>query len=35
VTRLKIDRSLIRDATTDLEDAAVIKAIIYFGGVSG
>ena len=29
VTRLKIDRSFIRDAITDAEDAAVVKAIIY------
>ncbi|MGA1834699.1 putative bifunctional diguanylate cyclase/phosphodiesterase [Rhizobium wenxiniae] len=31
VTRLKIDRSFIRDVTADPEDAAVVKAIIYLG----
>ena len=29
VTRLKIDRSFIRDVTFDTEDAAVVNAIIY------
>lgn len=31
VTRLKIDKSFIRDVASDLEDAAVVKAIIYLG----
>lgn len=31
VTRLKIDRSFVRDVETDTEDAAVVKAIIYLG----
>lgn len=31
VTRLKIDHSFVRDVTSDPEDAAVIKAIIYLG----
>jgi diguanylate cyclase (GGDEF)-like protein/PAS domain S-box-containing protein len=31
VTRLKIDRSFIRDVTIDPEDAAVVNAIIYLG----
>ncbi|WP_234892393.1 putative bifunctional diguanylate cyclase/phosphodiesterase [Agrobacterium vitis] len=31
VTRLKIDRSFIRDVTTDAEDVAVVKAVIYLG----
>lgn len=31
VTRLKIDRSFIRDLETNAEDAAVVKAIIYLG----
>ena len=35
VTRLKIDRSFIRDVTSDPEDAAVVKAIIYLGASFG
>ncbi|RLQ87098.1 putative bifunctional diguanylate cyclase/phosphodiesterase [Notoacmeibacter ruber] len=31
VTRLKIDRSFIRDVTTVPEDAAVVKAVLYLG----
>ncbi|RYY23405.1 MAG: EAL domain-containing protein [Sphingomonadales bacterium] len=31
VTRLKIDRSFIRDVNSDPEDAAVVKAILYLG----
>lgn len=31
VTRLKIDRSFIRDVTVDREDAAVVHVVIYLG----
>ena len=31
VTRLKIDRSFIRDVTIDPEDAAVVHVVIYLG----
>jgi diguanylate cyclase (GGDEF)-like protein/PAS domain S-box-containing protein len=31
VTRLKIDRSFVRDLSTDEEDAAIVKAIVYLG----
>lgn len=31
VSRLKIDKSFIRDVTSDHEDAAVVQAIIYLG----
>tara|TARA_R110001606_G_scaffold63987_1_gene148767 strand:- start:292 stop:2463 length:2172 start_codon:yes stop_codon:yes gene_type:complete len=31
VSRLKIDRSFIRDVSIDAEDAAVVKAILYLG----
>ena len=35
VSRLKIDRSFIRDVTTDPADAAVVKAILYLGKAFG
>jgi diguanylate cyclase (GGDEF)-like protein/PAS domain S-box-containing protein len=31
VTRLKIDKSFVRDLCTDAEDAAIIQAIMYLG----
>ena len=31
VSRLKIDRSFIRNVTSDPEDAAVVKAVVYLG----
>lgn len=31
VTRLKIDRSFVRDLCTDEEDAAIVQAIMYLG----
>ncbi|HEY0328552.1 MAG TPA: EAL domain-containing protein [Rhodopseudomonas sp.] len=35
VTRLKIDRSFIRDVNGDPEDAAIVKAIVYLGNSFG
>ncbi|MAY60823.1 MAG: bifunctional diguanylate cyclase/phosphodiesterase [Rhizobiales bacterium] len=35
VSRLKIDRSFIRDANNDFGDAAVVRAILYLGNAFG